>query len=92
MVRVDGADPAVVKLSVSNAGTVPENLLPVIWEPFQRGEARDRRTGLGLGLFITREIATAHGGTVELTTGGGTTLFTLSLPRGKAATTAAAAT
>ncbi|MEO8452893.1 MAG: ATP-binding protein [Gemmatimonadota bacterium] len=46
----------------------------------------EKTGGLGLGLFITRQIATAHGGTIEVISaeGEGTT-FRLHLPRTAAA-------
>jgi sigma-B regulation protein RsbU (phosphoserine phosphatase) len=54
-------------------------LLAVIFEPFRRGDAEG--TGLGLGLYIVRSIAQAHGGDVTVTssTEHGTT-FTIRLP------------
>jgi len=71
------------RLEVSNRGVpIPEELRPEIFEPFRRGtgdEQRNRR-GLGLGLFITREIVRAHGGTIELVSGQGCTTFLLRLP------------
>ncbi|MEP6651790.1 MAG: GAF domain-containing protein [Myxococcales bacterium] len=84
VVRMEGDDPGHVTLSVRNRGTIPENLLPVIWEPFQQGALRERRTGLGLGLFITREIVTAHAGSVQVECHQetGTTTFVVRLPRG----------
>jgi signal transduction histidine kinase len=51
----------------------------------QTGTVRaDRDTGssgLGLGLYITREIAQAHGGSIEVTSSDEGTTFTVSLPR-----------
>ena len=38
-----------------------------IFEPFSQGEGRSR--GLGLGLFIVREIVRAHGGTIAMRSG-----------------------
>lgn len=58
------ADKAVV--SVQNHGPViPEALMAVLFEPMTRGTetASDVRS-VGLGLFIVREIAKAHGGDV----------------------------
>jgi signal transduction histidine kinase len=54
-----------------------------LFEPFFRtSSGRETASGTGLGLRISREIAHAHGGTLEAadTPGGGTT-FRLSLPR-----------
>ena len=71
VVRIDGTRP-VVRLDVCNAGTVPEHALPFLFQPLQGGEANvyDRPRaglGLGLGLFISREIVIAHGGTIDIT-------------------------
>ena len=46
--------------------------------------AQKRSAGLGLGLYLAREIVTAHGGTIEAeSTLGGGTLMTVRLPLGK---------
>jgi signal transduction histidine kinase len=69
-----------VEVSVSNHGpAIPADLLPIIFEPFERGEVGG--AGLGLGLYIVREIARGHGGevSVESTDEHGTT-FVLRLP------------
>ena len=54
--------------------------LPHLFDPWYRAGKRDGRVG-GLGLMIVREVATAHGGDVEVTSrlGLGTT-FTIRLP------------
>jgi PAS domain S-box-containing protein len=71
------------RIEVANQGSpIPEELRPAIFEPFRRGtgdEQRSRR-GLGLGLFITREIVRAHRGTIELLSEAGRTTFVLRLP------------
>jgi PAS domain S-box-containing protein len=82
-VVVDGRDDTVV-LQVSNEGPpIDPDLLPVVFEPFRRGTHDDRSPrGLGLGLYIARQIVLAHQGTiaVESTAQNGTT-FTVELPR-----------
>jgi sigma-B regulation protein RsbU (phosphoserine phosphatase) len=44
-------------------------------------EVHDGRHSVGLGLFIVREIARAHHGTVTVTSSETTTTFTATLPR-----------
>ena len=78
-------------VEVRNGGSIPSNLLPRLFEPFRSGGHYARRGGgLGLGLFIARAIARAHGGGIEVETSDGATTFRLVLPRhtaGAAATT-----
>jgi two-component system CheB/CheR fusion protein len=56
--------------------------LPYIFQPYVRLGGR-QSTGLGLGLFLAREIVTAHGGTIEIASRrrSGTTI-TVRLPIG----------
>ncbi|HEX4382582.1 MAG TPA: ATP-binding protein, partial [Myxococcales bacterium] len=72
-------------ISVHNRGLpIAPDLLPHLFEPYKRGA--DAPTayagGLGLGLYIVRELARAHGGevTVSSTALDGTT-FRAKLPR-----------
>jgi signal transduction histidine kinase len=70
-----------VAVSVHNMGpAIPADELPRLFEAFRKREKRV--TGLGLGLYIVKEIANAHGGTVrvESTDAGGTT-FGIVVPR-----------
>ncbi len=55
----------------------------LIFEKFGRAGVRDARPGTGLGLFISRSFAEAHGGTLRVDSrpGEGAT-FTLTLPTG----------
>jgi len=56
-------DERALTLSVHNAGApIPVEQLPLLFEPMTRGNARGE--GIGLGLFIVREIARRHGGDV----------------------------
>lgn len=76
-----------VACAVHNEGpAIPEEDLGKVFEPLTRSRNAETKTvpeGLGLGLFIAREIARAHGGGVSLTSSAdqGTT-FTVRLPRG----------
>jgi signal transduction histidine kinase len=51
------------EMSVANGGAqIPASLLQNIFEPFSRGTVQPSREGLGLGLYISHQIALAHGG------------------------------
>jgi signal transduction histidine kinase len=72
-----------VVIEVRNGGIIPADLLPIIFDPFRRGELHERRSGgLGLGLFITREIVEAHRGSLGVACSDDETVFTVELPRG----------
>jgi len=82
-VFIDGSVPDAVRVQVHNMGTIPPALIGQIFDPLTGGQRRrDRSRGLGLGLFITKRIAEAHGGdvTVSSNEADGTT-FTLAIPR-----------
>ncbi|MFD0341860.1 sensor histidine kinase [Streptomyces sp. NPDC127117] len=61
----------VALLKVRNTGPVVDAAdIPGLFEPFRRGEGKDRMgRGSGLGLSIVRSIAVAHGGTVTAVPG-----------------------
>jgi two-component system, sensor histidine kinase and response regulator len=86
-IRVDGREPGCVSIEVENGGEIPAGLLPSLFDPF-RGSRSDngRRGGLGLGLYIVREIVRAHGGEVTAASSRGTTTFRVTLPRAPMAT------
>jgi signal transduction histidine kinase len=70
----------IVRLEVSNQGEpIPAHQLPTLFEPFRRGERS--RHGLGLGLFIAREIVRAHGGTIDVRSDVDGTVFVIRWPR-----------
>ena len=83
-VRLLGDDTE-VRLAVENSGTtIPAEELEGLFEPLRRGSQREwdaQRTNLGLGLFIVREVARAHGGAVRAESTDGRTTFTVTLPR-----------
>ena len=75
-----------VILRVHNDGApISEGTMKKIFDPMVRQPAKDgdkHPAGLGLGLYIARQIVTAHGGTIEVTSTlkEGTT-FTVQIPR-----------
>ncbi|MGW7634175.1 ATP-binding protein [Streptomyces decoyicus] len=73
----------VVQLEVQDDGPgIPAGLLPHVFERFARGDAsRSRAAGsTGLGLAIVEAVVAAHGGTVEVDSVPGRTVFTVTLP------------
>ena len=83
--RIDGGETEVV-IDVANQGApIPPATLPFIFDAFRKGRAvhPSRTQGLGLGLFIARQIARSHGGSIAVTSSAsdGTT-FRVRLPRG----------
>lgn len=75
----------VAVVEVSNAGApIPPDVLPFLFEPFRQGKLRPHKSpkdNLGLGLYIAKQIALAHGGTLEGRSDAGRTTFSLRLPR-----------
>ena len=68
-------------LWVANAGEpIPEAAMQRLFEPFFRGEVRDSRQGLGLGLHIASQIAQANGGRIEVTSTPDETRFLFRMP------------
>ncbi len=82
-VNLDGTQADRIQIEVHNHGAVPAALLPKLFEPLAGGGRRsDKSEGLGLGLYISREIVRAHGGQISVQSSeeAGTT-FVVSLPR-----------
>lgn len=81
-VRLDGSERSYVILAVKNAGTIPPDILPHLFDPFRGGQRHSGRgDGLGLGLYIVSQIVRAHDGRVDVHTGDGETAFHIQLPR-----------
>ncbi|HVF36016.1 MAG TPA: HAMP domain-containing sensor histidine kinase, partial [Candidatus Saccharimonadia bacterium] len=81
---VDGSAEDQIAISVRNNGEpIPAAVRESLFEPLVRGTGPDRAGfSLGLGLYIVREIAHAHGGDVAVASPEpGTTAFTMTLPR-----------
>lgn len=78
-----------LKLTVTNQGpAISAQELTTIFEPFVRGMNQSR--GLGLGLFIAKEIVRAHAGEISVVSDRDGTTFCIIIPRGNEALSAAA--
>jgi signal transduction histidine kinase len=87
-VKVVG-EPDVIRVAVNNRGpAIPRSAWRKIFDPLVQltssssDDPPDRETSLGLGLYVAREIARLHGGSIEVdsTSEAGTT-FSVSVPR-----------
>ena len=79
-------DEAEVTIEVKNSGpAIEKEILKQIFDPLKRGLGQGNRdengAGLGLGLYIVREVARAHGGEVTVRSDNGETVFAVRLPR-----------
>jgi signal transduction histidine kinase len=65
-------------LTVKNGGApIPPELLDTLFDPYTRSRSSG---GAGLGLYIVKQIARAHGGTVAVSSTTEGTTFTVTLP------------
>jgi hypothetical protein len=72
--RLDGGS---VVLGVTDDGPgIPQEVLPHIFEKFYKGAGG----GAGLGLAIAEQIARHHGGSIDVASAPGRTVFTIRLP------------
>ena len=84
-VAVNG-DKGELRFEVRNGGpAIDPSTLTQIFEPLRRGTRNDDKAhgdaSLGLGLYIAREIAKSHGGTIDARSDEVQTVFTVRLPR-----------
>lgn len=81
-VELSGTRPDLVHLRVANAGEIHAEAIPKLFDPFKHASTpkADRR-GLGLGLFIAREIVRAHGGDLIVRAVEGSTIFEATVRR-----------
>ncbi|MDM0009497.1 HAMP domain-containing sensor histidine kinase [Variovorax sp. J22G73] len=84
LARVEGHE-AFVRITVENAGDeIAVHEFETLFEPLRQRDgpsASTERTHLGLGLFIARQIARAHGGEITGASSEGRIRFTIDLPR-----------
>ncbi len=68
-----------VRLEVTNQGApIAPRLAATLFDPFRPGDAA---VNVGLGLFIVREVARAHGASVSVESGEQGTTFAVTFPR-----------
>ncbi|GAA4330157.1 hybrid sensor histidine kinase/response regulator [Pigmentiphaga soli] len=82
-VAVDGSAADEVAVRVRNAGTIAPEIRDRLFQPFHAGQTRrDANSGLGLGLYIAKELVRSHAGDMEVySVDDGYTEFRLRLPR-----------
>lgn len=67
-------------LSVANHGEpIPPEAFEQLFQPFYRGDGT-RASGLGIGLYIAAQIASAHGGRLDVASDTEQTCFTFTMP------------
>ena len=72
---------AIIAISNPNRDApIPAGVLEALFDPFQRGHGNEHRGGLGLGLYIVKEIVGAHGGAIEVASTAAGTTFRVALP------------
>lgn len=79
-VRGSGDD---ITVRVHNQGAIPEGALSTLFDPFRdRRRTASRSRGLGLGLFISQQVAIAHGGRIDVESSEASgTSFVVRIPR-----------
>ena len=66
-----------IEITVTDNGPgIPEDLLPIIFDPF----ITSKRKGQGLGLALVAKIVGEHGGVIECSSEPGCTQFRVLLP------------
>jgi signal transduction histidine kinase len=78
--HIDGA----VRITVADKGVgIESELLPHLFDGPSRTGQRAGPSGTGLGLYLTRRLVEAHGGSIEVSSGVGSgSVFTIMLPAG----------
>jgi signal transduction histidine kinase len=69
-IRLRAGDEGIVLSFRDQGPSVPESDRERIFKPFERAQRTSRLGGLGLGLFISRQIAQLHGGDVVVAESG----------------------
>lgn len=76
-------DPEKVRLEFQDCGPgIPLDRLPFIFDRYERATSNHRISGLGLGLYITKQLVEAQEGSIEVESAEGSgTAFILRLPK-----------
>ena len=84
-IGVAPVDDGMIELTVRDQGLgVPVALRERLFERFFQGHTSDHQSGLGLGLYLSRQIVRAHGGTITLDfPAEGGVCVTVRLPQGR---------
>ncbi len=70
------------RISVRNSGsTIPKEQQQKIFNKFYQGEESHAAEGNGIGLAIVKRVVELHGGTVDVSSRKGITIFTVELPK-----------
>jgi phosphoserine phosphatase RsbU/P len=79
---LERGDQRYATIAVADSGPgIPPEVVTSIFEPYDRGGASPSEAGLGLGLFISRQLARQMGGEIEVESEpGGGSRFTVLLP------------
>ncbi len=81
-VELGQTDDGVTVTVADNGAGIPEEERELVFEPFRSGSAaRDERSSVGLGLWVSRQLATFMGGGLDYSYVDGVSRFTLTLPR-----------
>jgi signal transduction histidine kinase len=73
-----------VEMTIHSRGpAIPADIRAHLFDPFQVGPrpAGTPRRSIGLGLFVVKELVSAHGGEVSVESDGGGTRFIVTLPK-----------
>ncbi|PRX42975.1 GAF domain-containing sensor histidine kinase [Salegentibacter salegens] len=69
------------KLAITNDGVkIPKKVREKLFEPFYRIEGEEPKKGLGLGLYIASQIASAHKGNIQVSSSDKETVFSFVMP------------
>ena len=85
-VIVEGSNDSVYLAVVNEGEVIAPEILQTLFEPLRRRDkatSSSPRRNLGIGLFVVREIAKAHGGDVAAVASDGQVTFSMLLPKNR---------